>query len=137
GVGVGAGSGGGRGRGGAGAPGRPREETRVSVSTGTPRVNGYLSPEQIMRVVRQNQAAIRYCYETELQRQPNLRGRIEVSWRINLQGSVTSSRVARSTMGNPRVEGCIVRQVRGWRFPQPDGGEVTVEFPFIFGAQGG
>lgn len=137
GVGVGSGSGGGRGRGGPGAPGRPREEARVSVGTGTPRVNGYLSPEQIMRVVRQNQAAIRYCYETELQRQPNLRGRIEVSWRINLQGAVTTSRVARSTMGNPRVEGCIVRQVRGWRFPQPDGGEVTVDFPFIFGAQGG
>jgi hypothetical protein len=137
GVGVGSGSGGGRGRGGPGAPGRPREEARISVGTGTPRVNGYLSPEQIMRVVRQNQAAIRYCYETELQRQPNLRGRIEVSWRINLQGAVTTSRVARSTMGNPRVEGCIVRQVRGWRFPQPDGGEVTVDFPFIFGAQGG
>ncbi|UJR78386.1 AgmX/PglI C-terminal domain-containing protein [Sandaracinus amylolyticus] len=137
GVGVGSGSGGGRGRGGPGAPGRPRAEARVAVSTGTPRVNGYLSPEQIMRVVRQNQAAVRYCYETELQRQPNLRGRIEVSWRINLQGAVTSSRVARSTMGNPRVEGCIVRQVRGWRFPQPDGGEVSVEFPFIFGAQGG
>lgn len=137
GVGVGGGAGGGRGRGGPGAPGRPRAEARVAVSTGAPRVNGYLSPEQIMRVVRQNQAAIRYCYETELQRQPSLRGRIEVSWRINLQGSVTTSRVARSTMGNPRVEGCIVRQVRGWRFPQPDGGEVTVEFPFLFGAQGG
>jgi hypothetical protein len=137
GVGVGSGSGGGRGRGGPGAPGRERSETRVAVESGTPRVSGYLSPEQIMRVVRQNQAAIRYCYETELQRQPNLRGRIEISWRINLQGAVTTSRVARSTMGNPRVEGCIVRQVRGWRFPQPDGGEVDVNFPFIFGAQGG
>jgi hypothetical protein len=137
GVGVGGGAGGGRGRGGPGAPGRPRGEARISVETGTPRVSGYLSPEQIMRVVRQNQAAIRYCYETELQRQPNLRGRIEVAWRINLQGAVTTSRVGRSTMGNPRVEGCIVRQVRGWRFPQPDGGEVDVNFPFIFGAQGG
>ena len=137
GVGAGSGSGGGRGRGGPGAAGRARAETRVAVSTGTPRSNGYLSNEQILRVVRQNLAAVRYCYESELQRQPSLRGRIEVSWRVNLQGAVTTSRVARSTMGNPRVEGCIVRQVRGWRFPQPDGGEVTVEFPFLFGAQGG
>ena len=48
---------------------------RFSGTAERPRVSGYLSPEQIMRVVRQNSAAIRYCYESELQRQPNLRGR--------------------------------------------------------------
>ena len=104
---------------------------------GRARVNGYLSAEQINRVVRANQAAIRYCYEVEVQRQPNLRGRIEIAWRVNLQGSVSSARVARSTMNNSRVEGCIVRQVRRWRFPRPDGGEVSVQYPFIFGVQGG
>jgi len=108
----------------------------VSVTTAAPRVNGYLSAEQINRVVRANSAAIRYCYELEVQRQPSLRGRIEIQWRINLQGSVTTSRVASSTMHNTRVEGCVARQVRGWRFPQPDGGEVVVTYPFIFGVQG-
>jgi hypothetical protein len=34
------------------------------------------------------------------------------------------------------VEGCIVRQIRKWRFPQPDGGEVSVMYPFIFGVGG-
>jgi len=104
--------------------------------TATPRVSGYLSPEQIMRVVRRNQAAVRYCYENELQRQPNLRGRIEIRWRITRSGSVSSASRASSTMSNARVEGCIVRQVRRWRFPQPDGGEVDVNFPFIFGSGG-
>jgi outer membrane biosynthesis protein TonB len=103
------------------------------MQTARPRVSGYLSPEQIMRVVRQNQAAVRYCYENELQRQPSLRGRIEIRWRIARNGSVSSARVGSSTMHNARVEGCIVRQVRRWRFPQPDGGEVDVNFPFIFG----
>ncbi len=137
GVGVGNGSGGGRGSGGPGARGRPHGEVAVRMQTETPHVSGYLSPEQIMRVVRQNQAAVRYCYEAQLQRQPTLRGRIEIAWRINREGRVTTSRVARSTMGNPGVEGCIVRQVRNWRFDQPDGGEVDVVFPFIFGAGGG
>lgn len=137
GVGVGSGSGGGRGRGGPGAPGRGRGEVAVRVQTERPRVSGYLSPEQIMRVVRQNSAAIRYCYESELQRQPSLRGRIEVGWRINREGRVTTSRIAQSTMHDARVEGCIARQVRNWRFDQPDGGEVDVVFPFIFGATGG
>lgn len=133
GVGAGRGAGGGRGSGGAGARGRPAREVRVRMQTAAPRVSGYLSPEQIMRVVRRNQAAVRYCYENELQRQPNLAGRIEIRWRIARNGSVTTSRVGSSTMRNARVEGCIVRQVRRWRFPEPDGGEVDVNFPFIFG----
>jgi len=110
---------------------------RVTLQTAAPRVNGYLSAEQINRVVRANSAAIRYCYEVEVQRQPNLRGRIEIQWRINLAGSVTMSRVDSTTMNNPRVEGGIVRQVRRWRFPEPDGGEVVVTYPFIFGLAGG
>ena len=104
------------------------------MTTATPRVSGYLSPEQIMRVVRRNQAAVRYCYENELQRQPNLHGRIEIRWRITRSGTVSSASVGSTTMRNARVEGCIVRQVRNWRFDQPDGGEVDVNFPFIFGS---
>ncbi|MCC6874955.1 MAG: AgmX/PglI C-terminal domain-containing protein [Sandaracinaceae bacterium] len=136
GVGAGRGAGGGQGGGGPGARGRPAREVAVRVETAPPRISGYLSPEQIMRVVRRNQAAIRYCYENEVQRQPNLRGRIEVQWRISLQGTVTTARIASSTMRNARVEGCIVRQVRNWRFDHPDGGEVSVNFPFIFGTGG-
>jgi hypothetical protein len=31
------------------------------------------------------------------------------------------------------VEGCIVRQIRRWRFPEPaGGGVVVVDYPFIF-----
>lgn len=137
GVGAGNGSGGGRGRGGVGAPGHGRGEVGVRVSLEQPRVSGYLSAEQILRVVRQNQAAVRYCYEQELQRQPTLRGTIEVGWTIDRQGHVTRSRIARTSMNNSRVEGCLARQVRNWRFPEPDGGEVEVAFPFQFGASGG
>ncbi|MEM9190167.1 MAG: AgmX/PglI C-terminal domain-containing protein [Myxococcota bacterium] len=138
GMGIGAGMGGlGMGMGGIGVMGRPSMERTVTVTRGAPRVSGYLSPEQINRVVRANSAAIRYCYEIEVQRQPNLRGRVSIQWRINLQGGVTTARVASSSLGNASVEGCIVRQVRRWRFPQPDGGEVSVTYPFIFGVQGG
>ncbi len=136
GVGAGRGAGGGRGGGGPGAAGRPRQEVRVTMQTATPRVSGFLSAEQIMRVVRRNQAAVRYCYENELQRQPSLHGRIEIAWRVARNGSVSSARVGSTTMRNARVEGCIVRQVRRWRFDEPDGGEVDVTFPFIFGTGG-
>ncbi len=139
GTGVGAGAGAGGGRGSAGAGGRGtgngggRSEAKVQLTPGTPQVSGYLSAEQIERVVRANQAALRYCYETEVQRQRALKGKIMIQWRVDRGGAVPTARVTSSTLNNSSVEGCIVRQVRKWRFPKPDGGEVTVIYPFLFG----
>ena len=76
------------------------------MQTATPRVSGFLSPEQIMRVVRRNQAAVRYCYENELQRQPSLHGRIEIAWRVARNGTVSSARVGSTTTS------CAVRWSR-------------------------
>jgi TonB family protein len=140
GVGTGSGSGGGRGAGGVGGRGHGggsgRGEAKVAVTPGTPQVSGFLSAEQINRVVRANQAALRYCYESEVQRQRSLRGKVVIQWRVDRQGGVPSASVASSTLGDAKVEGCIVRQVRKWRFPEPDGGEVSVVYPFIFGIGG-
>jgi TonB family protein len=140
GVGSGNGSGGGRGAGGIGGrgtgQGSGRGEAKVAVTPGTPQVSGFLSAEQINRVVRANQAALRYCYESEAQHQRNLRGKVVIQWRVDRQGGVPSASVASSTLGDAHVEGCLVRQVRKWRFPQPDGGEVSVMYPFIFGIGG-
>ncbi len=140
GVGSGSGSGAGRGTGGVGGRGNGagagRGEAKVQLTPGTPQVSGYLSAEQIERVVRANQAALRYCYETEVQRQRALKGKVMVQWRVDRSGAVPTARVTSSTLNNSTVEGCIVRQVRKWRFPKPDGGEVNVIYPFLFGVGG-
>lgn len=139
--GVGNGSGGvglsnGQGGGGTGAPGRPRAEVAVRVGAGRPAASGGLSAEQIQRVVRQNASAIRYCYETQVQRRPNLRGQISIGFTISQSGSVASARVANSSMGSPDVEGCIVRVWRRMRFPASDSGDSRGTFPFNFSAGG-
>jgi hypothetical protein len=140
GIGSGSGSGGGRGTGGAGGRGSGngsgRGEAKVQLQPGTPQVSGYLSAEEINRVVRANQAALRYCYESEVQRQRSLKGKVIVQWRVDRAGLVPTARVASTTLNDSRVEGCIVRQVRKWHFPKPDGGEVSVMYPFIFGVGG-
>lgn len=137
GTGLGAGKGGGRaGGGGKGVGGTGRGEAKVSVTAGAPQVSGYLSAEQINRVVRANQAALRYCYEAEVQRQRNLRGKVTIQWRVDRGGLVPQAKVASSTLNNAGVEGCLVRQVKKWHFPKPDGGEVSVLYPFIFGIGG-
>ena len=86
--------------------------------------------------MRANQAALRYCYESEVQRQRGLKGKVMIQWRVDRAGLVPTARVASSTLNNSSVEGCIVRQVRKWHFPKPDGGEVSVMYPFIFGVGG-
>jgi TonB family protein len=136
GMGSGRGGAGGAGGKGLGSGGGGRGEAKVAVTPGTPTVSGYLSAEQINRVVRANQAALRYCYEAEVQRQRGLRGKVVVQWRVDRAGGVPMARVASSTLSNAAVEGCLVRQVRKWRFPKPDGGEVSVMYPFIFGVGG-
>jgi hypothetical protein len=54
-----------------------------------------------------------------------------MNWRIDLQGKVTTVRVAKTTLNNARVEGCMARQIKRWVFPKPDGGEVDVTYPFL------
>jgi TonB family protein len=110
---------------------------RASVSRGRPNVSGFLSREQIERVVRRHSRGIRYCYESQLANDPELGGRISVNWTIDLDGRVQSASIVENSMGNREVESCILREVRRMRFDQPDGGMVVVTYPFTFRAEGG
>jgi hypothetical protein len=99
---------------------------------GSPDTDGSLSKEQINRVVRSHAAAIKYCYEKELQRQPRLAGKIDLAWTISPEGTVTKAHVAQSTMQSPAVEGCIAHQVKTWQFPKSTGQTVVQLYPFLF-----
>jgi hypothetical protein len=133
---VGGGKGVGRGAGdGSPGGGRKAREAELSLGGSGARVSGFLSAEQINRVVQANRAAIKYCFESALQQKPRLSGAVNVQWRIDRKGMVTTTRVAKSTLDDAKVEGCILRQIKRWKFPEPDGGEVDVVYPFLFRAQ--
>jgi outer membrane biosynthesis protein TonB len=61
---------------------------------------------------------------------------VTVAWHIEPGGNVSGANVAGSSLGNPRVEGCVARQVKGWRFPSSEKPS-DVTWPFKFGVQGG
>jgi hypothetical protein len=126
GKGLGTGSGGGRGA----------REAQLDLEPSGAKVSGFLSREQINRVVQANRAAIKYCFESALQHEPRLTGKLEAAWRIDRSGAVSTVRVAKSTLNSPKVEGCVLRQIKRWQFPKPDGGEVDVVYPFIFRGNG-
>ncbi|MBC8072028.1 MAG: TonB family protein [Deltaproteobacteria bacterium] len=95
------------------------------------RVNG-IDKEIIRRVVRAHINEVRGCYSEGLGRSPNLNGRVAISFTIGPAGNVSASAVAESSLGDPRVESCIAKAVRRWKFSTGStGGSAMVTYPFV------
>jgi hypothetical protein len=130
------GAGRGRGRKGPSLGSGHEKQVSIGMETGSPDAEGGLSKEQINRVVRAHAAAVKYCYEKELQRHQGLSGRIDLAWVIRPNGTVDRAHVARSTMGNKEVEGCIERQVHNWQFPKSNAETIVGTYPLLFKGNG-
>jgi hypothetical protein len=128
------GNGGGTGNGNGNGSGT--KESRVVFGNQAMAAMGGLTPEQVRRVVVVHEGALRACYESEAQRNPNLHGGVTVAWQIDASGSVNSASLGGSSLNNPRVEGCIVRQVKAWHFPTSDAPTTVGAYPFRFGVGG-
>ncbi|MGI5863102.1 MAG: TonB family protein [Myxococcales bacterium] len=116
----------------------PKKSSEPYVSDGgDPRVTGY-DKELIRKVIRRNIAQIRYCYEKELQHQPDLAGRIVVLFVIDANGNVPSARITEgTTLRHQALGNCICTRVQSWTFPAPKGGgQAMVTYPFIFKQSG-
>lgn len=126
------GAGRGRGRRGSGLGAGKEKDVAVGLSTGNPDADGGLSKEQVNRVVMSHKAALKYCYEKELQRKPNLEGKVELYWVIGSDGDVERVKVTTSTMADAEVESCMQRQVKNWRFPKATAPTIVSRYPFFF-----
>ena len=93
---------------------------------------GFCKEADIMRVVQARRGGVQHCYESALRTRPELAGKIAVSWRIGLDGGVASAHVASNTVADPAVASCVLRQVKRWTFPKPEGGLCQINFPFVF-----
>ncbi len=113
-----------------------RSEARIvgSVSASTPEVDGNLDQKAVARSIKRRLGAIKACYNRELKRNPDLKGKIVVRFTIETNGRVGQIFVVSNTMGNDKVANCIINKMRRWRFPRPSGGPVGVSFPFVFSA---
>ncbi|MGC4114157.1 MAG: TonB family protein [Myxococcales bacterium] len=131
--------GGGRGSGGSGfginLGDRGKGETRVIPGKTT--VTGSCERAIIGKVINRHANEIRYCYEVELNKEPNLAGKITASFTIDPTGAVSDASVAQSTLNNNNVEQCVMTRIRRWKFPEPKGGGVCViNYPWVFKAAG-
>lgn len=128
------GKGSGRGRGGSGEfdlGGTGKATTQFVPGKTT--VMGGLTADEVGRIIRRHWNEIKYCYEKELSKDPNLYGKVGVYFEIGPVGDVTIAQVRETTMNNGEVESCMLSKVKLWKFPSPRGGGVVqVNYPFIF-----
>jgi hypothetical protein len=121
GYGAGGGNFGKKGKGGIGAVG------------GDPIILGALDRSLIDEVVKRHLKAIRYCYQKELTKNPNMKGKVTVKFVIAKDGSVSSASKKTSTIKNSAVESCVVSRFKRMQFPKPKGGGIViVSYPFTF-----
>jgi len=90
-----------------------------------------LSAEQIRRVVMSRMGAFQACYEIASAHDPTLKGSVGVAFSVSPGGSVSSASITGSSLNNPRVEGCILRQFNRLQFPTADKA-TGASFPFAF-----
>ncbi len=96
-------------------------------------VKGRIAPEEIRRVVRSHVAEIKACYDRALVSAPALEGRVAVAFVIDRTGGVASaSPAASTTMSNVAVVDCVIKTFTSMKFPAPEGGVVSVVYPFDF-----
>jgi TonB family protein len=96
----------------------------------------YRSAEAIQEVLYGHVNAIRYCYERELKRDPNLKGKISVRITVAADGHVKNAEIVSSTMNNERVERCILARIQLWKDFKPidsEEGDMTFRYSYAFG----
>ncbi|MEO1268958.1 MAG: tetratricopeptide repeat protein, partial [Myxococcota bacterium] len=89
---------------------------------------GIVDPSQVKRIVRQRSGEIVRCAEAE-RGEPN--GRLRVRFDIGLSGQVTAVEVLENATGVDAIAACVASRLKGWRFPRPDGGLVSVSWTFV------
>ncbi|MFH1466777.1 MAG: AgmX/PglI C-terminal domain-containing protein [Pseudomonadota bacterium] len=108
-------------------------EGKIGTIGGEAIILGALDKSLVDAVVRRNLNQIRYCYQRELTKNPELSGKVVVKFVIAKDGTVSSASTKSSTLGNPAVEQCINGRFMRFQFPEPKGGGIViVSYPFMF-----
>lgn len=98
--------------------------------------SGAIDREGIRRVIREHMSEIRSCYERQLQRAPDLYGKVVLQWDIVENGRVANARIQSDELSDSRVAQCLVTRLSAWRFPAPPADQIgRVAYPFVFSSK--
>lgn len=92
-----------------------------------------MDPAAFRYVYSHYQSEIANCYSTA-SRNEAVSGVLVVRVRIGEDGHVRSTQIMSDSVHNVALTRCVQTRVQSWRYPQPEGGEVEVDYPMRFGA---
>ncbi|GMV40879.1 MAG: hypothetical protein AMXMBFR64_25950 [Myxococcales bacterium] len=106
---------------------------KIKVTISDVSVSGELDKATVRRVIQSYLGQIKWCYQKELQKNPDLGGKVVLAFLIAANGSTVNPSVSLNTMATPEVGSCIAQKATRWKFPSPrNGGVVKVSYPFLF-----
>ncbi len=111
----------------------PKRVGDIGISDDPIVVRGSLGRAEIDAVIKRHLSSIRYCYERQLSRSPDLAGKVAVKFVISKTGGVSKASIASSSVGDPALESCLQTRFLHMQFPEPKGGGIVlVTYPFLF-----
>ena len=99
---------------------------------GDAQVSGSLDTGAIRNIIRAHLSELRFCYQSQLQKNPQLAGKLVVKFTLGADGHITKIELAEDTLKQPEVGQCVLTRFQRWRFPATPNGEVTVSYPITF-----
>lgn len=100
-----------------------------AAGAGQKHMEGNVSPDAVVKVVRQNSGGLRACYEKALKRKPDLQYVSSVTARFEIQNTGTAKDVTFAPHTDPDMERCMASTMEKWKFPTFQGDPVMFEQP--------
>lgn len=88
--------------------------------------------EMIRRRVQQYLPELEAIYSDAIRKNPDLRGKLLVRFRIDPSGKVERAEPAAEPLGDSAFVDAVLRKVRRWTFAPTGGRAVDVIYPFVF-----
>lgn len=107
--------------------------TAVAVTTVDPPTGedpNPLTEKDIDDVIHRAKGRLTFCYQREVNHDPNLAGTVQVRFEIGADGRVKTAKVTSSSVKSEAVSECLTRQIATLEFPAK--GRAVVNYPFVF-----
>lgn len=92
-------------------------------------VEGNVSPDAVVKVVQQNAAGLKSCYEKALKRKPELQYVSSLTARFQVRSTGNAFDVLFSPRTDGEMEKCMAQAMGKWKFPTFEGDPVHFEAP--------
>ncbi len=118
------------GSGNAGVGGGPDIKVEASVGLGDGSMEEVTGDKgKVKNTVRRYSGQMKYCYEQQLKKNPDLQGRVEIGWSV-FDGVVEGVWVVSNGTGDDALSKCMQNKLKRWKFDADIEGDMS--WPFVF-----